>query len=405
MNALILRLHRLLPIVAVNIALSVLLIALVEFLSSLVVLIPGGNLTQDARLNHTWRPHSSWTHQEWIEQNPDFPQPYVHHYNRQGWIEEYDIQKKKPAQTYRIFYLGDSFTEGTCPMNQSVPSIVERCLNARGTGGEWTFEVINTGTSSYSPTLFYLLARYVIADYAPDALVVNVDMTDDFDDWKYSQTLIRDAEGNPLFAPCRNIYQSGYIDTENGMIKATLRAKLQLFLMRHSYTYNVMAQIRSKLLAKNSESAAPDSANMSEERYPRWAWCQYAWDDATARNVNNTLDLLRRLALWCRQHRINMMLTGVPHYWQYAGNPNGSGEPRWSHRPHDALAALAKEFEMPYLDSYQALQPIIAGAPQTKFYYAENMHFNPRGYAAWAEAHCRFLTDQTNRLLPKEFWQ
>jgi DNA segregation ATPase FtsK/SpoIIIE-like protein len=44
-------------------------------------------------------------------------------------------------------------------------------------------------------------------------MVDSVDMTDDYDDWKYSETAILDHEGNPVAVPQRNLYTSAFIDT------------------------------------------------------------------------------------------------------------------------------------------------------------------------------------------------
>jgi hypothetical protein len=229
-------------IVVVNILIFVLLIAAIEYVSSFFTNKVGNNLVTMYRINHTWKPNSQRVHNEWIKDNPDFPEPYTHVYNQQGWIEDYDITLTKPPQTYRIFYLGDSFTEGTVPMDQSLPSVVEQQLNEMAEGKDIEFEVINTGTTSYSPTIFYILTRYVLLDYAPDLIVVNVDMTDDFDDWKYAETLIRDDEGNPWAAPHRSVYKAPYIDTAEGVVEANAWIKLQLFLIEHSYTYNLIRE-------------------------------------------------------------------------------------------------------------------------------------------------------------------
>src|SRR5262245_14779818 len=171
-NHLGMTLARVAAVVAVNVILLVLLIAAVETISSFFVGTATPNVVAIYRVNHTWTPNSKKVHDAWIKANPDFPEPYTHTYNRQGWISDHDIERAKPPQTYRIFYVGDSFTEGTVPMSQSVPSVVERELNERARGGPWRFEVINTGTLSYSPSIYYVLVRYVLMDYAPDLVVV-----------------------------------------------------------------------------------------------------------------------------------------------------------------------------------------------------------------------------------------
>ena len=120
---------RITSILLINILVLLTLIILIEFIFSFFTERPTEHIVPSWRLNHTWRPNFSKTHLEWVRKNPEFPEPYVHLYNRQGWIESYDINSEKSEGIYRIFFVGDSFIEGTAPMNQSIPSIVEKELN------------------------------------------------------------------------------------------------------------------------------------------------------------------------------------------------------------------------------------------------------------------------------------
>jgi hypothetical protein len=382
------------------------LVAVFEGASALLVPTAGDNLIADYYLNHTWRPNSEWEHNEWINANPDFSRPYRHHYNKQAWLEQYDVEKTKGPNVYRIFYLGDSFVEGTCPMDESVPSKVEARLNELARGMQLTFEVINTGTSSYSPTLYYLLARHRLMDYHPDLLVVNVDMTDCFDDWKYAQTLVVDAAGAPFAAPPRDVYGSGYLDTYEGTVDLTFRRRLQLFLLQHSHTYNLIASLRLNFRhTANSDQEGPGAAGSSDLRRDRWSWCREEWTGATDADVSRTMGHLTRLVDLCRKNGVKIVLTSVPHYEQYARRDDAPDKPVWSSRPHMEIAQLAGKLGVPYLNSFEALRPRIQGTPRNAFYYANDMHFNPRGYDIWARAHLDFLLEEEHALLPASFYR
>ncbi|MDY6905155.1 MAG: hypothetical protein SWH61_10760 [Thermodesulfobacteriota bacterium] len=386
----------------VNLVLLVVLLGLVECFSAIWVTRPPGNIVYHSRLNHTWKPDSSYLHTEFCDNNPEFAEPYRDYYNHQGWLERYDIQKEKPPAVYRIFYVGDSFTEGTCPMEQSVPEVVEKELNGYAKGLPFKFEVVNTGTSSYAPTLYYLLVRYVITDYNPDLIVVNVDMTDDFDDWWYGRNLIRDKEGNPQFAPRPEVDRADVKISANGELKVPVWSRVRLFFHKYSYTYNLIRHLRQWVF---SPAIDGDDREGRTGTYSRWSWCKSYWDEMTRRNVDNSMDVLGRLIRWCQENNIKIMLTGVPHYPQYAGNPYGGGPPIWSSRPHAVLRDLAGAFQVPYLNSYERLKPVIQGTPQERFYYRKDMHFNPRGYAIWAEAQLDFLMAPANGLLPETFYR
>jgi hypothetical protein len=393
--------RRFLPRLAYGIVLLVstgLLLLLLELGASFFVELPAASVVSDARLNHTWPPNTSAEHGEWAADNPEFAEPYLHRYNAQGWIETYDVALVKPPGTWRIFYVGDSFTEGCVPMDESVASRVERHLNERLGGGGTRFEVVNTGTASYSPLIYYILIRYFIQSYSPDAIVVNVDMTDPYDDWKYRETLITDADGNPYAVPPRDLYSSPYVDTLRGAVRTGFFPRLSLFLAEKSHLYNLIRRMPAA-----SQPTEPVEAGLEGDDaqllVKRWGWCRYEWDEATRRNVAFTTDVLRRIARYCNEHGIRLLLTGVPHYQQF--ELESSGRPRWSSRPHEEIRRIAEEEGVAYLDSYQSLAPRLLGSRQSDFYYAGNMHFNPRGNALWAEAQIRAFVDGRNRLLPE----
>lgn len=399
---------KIIQIIGCNILLLIFLIMVFEWIASFFHTKLGQNVIPHYRLNHIWKPNSKYVHSEWIRYNPEFPVPYTHYYNRQGWLETYDVAKVKPPNTYRIFYLGDSFTEGTCPMEQSVPSLIETRLNELFKGNNINFEVINTGTSSYSPTLCYILLRHVLIDnYSPDMVVLMVDMTDYFDDLKYGQTLVCDEKGNPWACPPHVLNYSAFVDSKYHTFIPTWRLKLQLWLASHSYIYNLMLTIRERQIVSHSFQKSeinPVSSPQPIMDWP-WAWCQRDWNITVRKNVDYTLDMISRIAVLCRQHHIKLMITSVPHYWQYAGKSDGMGLPLWSDRPHKEIARLAERQNVPYLNSYLTLRPFIQGTPQYQYYYFGDMHFNPMGYKLWADIHLDFITDEKNKLLPKSLYE
>ena len=337
----------------------------------------------------------SHVHSEWIEANKDFPNSYTHHYNKQGWIENDDIELNKPPNTYRIFYVGDSFTEGTVPMDESLPSLVEKHLNLEHTSSGINFEVINTGTSSYSPVIYYILIRYYLSKYSPDLIVINVDMSDDFDDWKYANTLVRDAEGNPYAVLPVDIYNRSFIDTQNGMLKAGLLEKIQLFLFENSSIYNLIAR---KISTNRSDKINIEKMIKDNTLYYRWAWVKHQWDEQTIKNVAFSMSILDRIVQYCDNQNIKVMLTGVPHYPQFIHTDDG--QRYWSKRPHQEIQNIAEKNGIAYLDSIEALEEQISNTAQDVYYYKKDMHLNPKGYILWSEAHINFLMDRKNGLLP-----
>ena len=404
-------------------------LGLLEFAGYLFADRPIDSVVNHPRLHHIWRPNGRQDHFEWTRSDPRYSEPYIHVYNGQGWIERYDIAKEKPSNVYRIFYLGDSFTEGTAPMEQSVPSIVEDALNKQQSRNAWRFEVVNTGTSSYSPLILYILARYYLADYSPDLLVVNVDMTDVYDDSRYRMNLKLDESGKPWAIFPGNVSESDYVWAGDTLVKASLMLKFRIFLYKHTYSYHLLGQLKRKFLhnigrlrdhpvndkpLEKSNNAIDETNNQGVEMTVTstrnaehrsiemasdpWGWCRFEWTNKTKENVRFTKAILRELIQWAAEKKIKIVITTVPHYLQY---PNVlEGKSVWSTQPHREIQQLAESLGAIYLDSYNGLKSALVGSQQDEFYYRNDMHFNPRGYRLWAKLHLDLLENISYRLIP-----
>ena len=122
--------------------------------------------------------------------------PVLHHRLRRSWsgrvlgvpfetnalgLRDREYPAGKPPGTYRIYMLGDSFTEGGgLVLANTVAKRVEGGLNAGRCGRR--FEIVNGGTASYSPILEYLQLKTLGLGLEPDMVVLNFDMTDVHDD-------------------------------------------------------------------------------------------------------------------------------------------------------------------------------------------------------------------------------
>lgn len=344
---------------------------------------PVGNIVTHPVLNHTWRPDWGARHAEFLRVGIE---PYMHQYNDRGWLETYDVDPAKPAGTYRVFYLGDSFTEGTCPMESSVPSRVETGLNARAAEGI-RFEVINTGTSSYAPVLYDLLARHVLVDYDPDLLVIDVDMTDVFDDFLYRATAELDDLGRLVACPPGSPLKSAYYRTQGGLARKTARYRVDEWLGEHSRFYAVMVSRMRELREAGGEApaTAPLAAPRDEALPGLYDWCDEEWDEDTAELVRASMDTLRQTIELSRSRGFEIVITGVPHLENLTG--------QFSQRPFEALRALCEDEGVPYLDSFTGVRERIGDADPAVYFIPGDMHYNEAGYGLWADTQLQFLTD------------
>src|SRR5262245_9066789 len=233
---------------------------------------PKGNQVPHPVLNHTWRPNMTFVHREFADRGVP---AYTHTYNAQAWLEAHDIQRAKPPGTFRVFYLGDSFTECTCPMEQSVPRRVEAALRPYFVQKGMTVEVVNTGTSSYAPSLYYLVLKEILP-YEPDLIVVDVDLTDVFDDWLYRSTAQLDASGDLIAVPPQSPLTNRFIRTAQGLRELTPVERALNSTRNHS---NLAALL---FALKTAGSSSPEPATKSPDLF---AWCRPEWDDAVRADV------------------------------------------------------------------------------------------------------------------------
>jgi lysophospholipase L1-like esterase len=109
--------------------------------------------------------------------------------------KEYSVQK--PANTFRILMLGDSYTEGYgVHEHETFSTRLEEMLQHRQ--GASKFEVINCGVRGYSPLLEYLFLKNYGLQVNPDLVILFTDLNDESDDIKYTALARFDEKGIPV---------------------------------------------------------------------------------------------------------------------------------------------------------------------------------------------------------------
>lgn len=306
--------------------------------------------------------------------------------NKQSWLEEYDITPEKSPNTYRIFYVGDSNVQGLVNVEDRMVEIVERALNWNYAKEDIYSEIINTGTSSYSCLLYYLLVKTKILNYSPDLVVLNIDMSDVVNDAVYRYMIETDKNGeitavNPNKRYFITMTPNGYT-----VIKNPTYCYVPDWLLRYSRLVRLIhVKIRSyigrRLIKKHKIDLSAD-------------WQAGEWSREIHDNVNFSMDILSRTIDLLKSHNVKVMITGVPHYPQYTG--------KQSAKPHEILREIAQKNNVPYLNSYSALKDKIAGTDVSEYYWSNDpTHFNGKGNQIWAQAQLEFLLDAKNGLLPE----
>ncbi len=283
-----------------------------------------------------------------------------------------EVPRQKGEEVYRIAYLGDSFTEGTCSEVDSVPAIVERSLRAQGFK---SVEVINAGTPSYAPTLYYLLLKTKLLSYHLDLLVVNVDMTDVFDDSLYSATVKAEGNGDPIACPPGHPLLTTHRRTERGLEELSASRRALLWLSEISDAIRMALEVVSRIRTRSQERQT--------EVPPAFAWCGTNRSPDTQHDVARSMEMLGRVIRLAKAQGIKIVITAVPHLQQLEG--------KWSLQPMNDIAAVCAQENVPFLNPVEAFKQKLGSTPPQEIYIPNDMHFNAKGYRMWGEIQVEFL--------------
>lgn len=127
------------------------------------------NVLGTSSLKYFYEPKASTVETDkpyWLEKEAEYT------YNKDALNERFDYQVKKPANTFRIVTLGDSFTQGSyVNTKDNWSELLEDRLNGLNCKGISKFEVINLGFHGYD--IEYEVERFRTRGqkYDPDLLI------------------------------------------------------------------------------------------------------------------------------------------------------------------------------------------------------------------------------------------
>lgn len=328
------------------------------------LLITPGAVIPHPVVNHIWRPNGVMIHDEWQRYGIA---PYEERYNSQSFIGTKEYSRSLPADTDRIIFIGDSFTQGTCPEEQSMPRQVQALLAPRRSGRN--VEVINSGTPSYSPILYYLRSKHQLLGFDAGAVVISVDMTDVFDDFLYKQALKYGADGDAVACPPRSEFSRKYARTQRG-VRRRLPGELILSdLGSYSKFIGYTADLTALLLHRR----VPLVPGMPQV----FDWCMQQRTPETTALVAESMRYLEKSVALFRKKGTAVLVTGVPHLEHFTGE--------FSEQPLHDIREAAERSDAIYVDSFGGLRERLGGRDPREFYIPNDMHLNARGYAAWGE--------------------
>jgi lysophospholipase L1-like esterase len=293
-------------------------------------------------------------------------------------LRDREVSRAKPPGTRRILLLGDSFTEGNgVEAAETFAARLQALVDAAGTGGRW--EVINAGVGSYSPLLEYLYLKNGGLDLGPDLVILNLDLSDVYDDIQYTRRAVFDTSGEPLAVRPEP-------EPRRGRALGALVA-IKDFFKRHTRTYNFVRRRLAGVIESGRQEARV-SADVAVDKYAMLRDAAPPDDRAFALTysyLRRTRDLLaaRGIPLWVAVYPYGLQVSarewaGGRRFWGFeAGRTYGT-------RPQELIAARCREEGIPVVNMTPAF--VEAARRTHPLYFEDDGHWRPAGHEVAARA-------------------
>ncbi|HET9372944.1 MAG TPA: SGNH/GDSL hydrolase family protein [Vicinamibacterales bacterium] len=307
---------------------------------------------------------------------PGYEQPTTH--TNSFGLRSPEVAVPKPAGTYRILLLGDSFTFGfQAPDDEVFARRLEVKLRSVP---EWSnTEVVNAGVLSYCPLLEFLQYRHQLHVLEADLVILNFDMSDVQDHLEYSRDLVRGADGRPLY-----------------VTEPSLKQNAGIFPELLSYRW-----LRQKInAAKRRYEARRDNIPFVRD-VDRYIWALDGGPDMVdeARQTMEPIADLQRLLI---HHDIPLVLATYPQPWQVSAQATPAGPIRDQYaigqntvhlndRAFQKLGQFAADHGMAFVNATGAFR---GAEDPAGLFLRTDFHFSARGNDLYAETLARYLIER-----------
>lgn len=325
--------------------------------------------------------------------------------NQHG-LRENDFPKEKPHKIYRMLFLGDSFTFGTgVSLEDTYVKRLERFLNE--TFDDRSFQTINAGVPAYGLLVEDLYLRSKGIELSPDLVIVNLSMTDFFDERRFSKIAIYDDEGKALRVP------------PPPQIKRYFPLKFHNFLTNSSFSYNLFLKkqedlwkLKERLFAKLRGEEVPEHASQEPSFTPgdpdrdTFAITRNIDDQLFFELFDPVAQRLLTIKKFLDERNIPMLIVVIPSALQISADEWQEGrksmkleEKLYPDKVFLEVKKFAELHEISLIDPTPVLKEYSSQSPQNKLYFDFDGHFTPTGHEMMAEIILNFLTT-TEKLTP-----
>jgi len=298
---------------------------------------------------------------------------YVQRVNNLGLRGE-DTTTEKPAGTYRIVMLGDSFTMGKGVKDDETFSVLlqqslrQRLSQCHGK----PVEVLNAGVDSYAPVLSFIQLKRDLTVLQPDMVILNLDVSDLTQEAAYRREAVRGEDGEIVAVPQRSGGKSAYEKLRDWTGRNLFFTRLLLFYANRALGHHEIT-VRNVVNEADPEIVAHTLAGDTVDRRQQW---------------QDIFDSITRMKAYAEQHGMRFALSVYPWPHQLSDTEWVPGrevfmskDARPSDRSLNTIRELAASNGIELVDLYPVFR---ASAGVEPLYFRHDMHFTAAGHRVMA---------------------
>ncbi len=345
--------------------------------------------------------------------------------NSQG-LRDSEHSYEKPANTFRVLILGDSFAEAQdLYLEEAFPYLTEKCLNQKLAK---SVEVINGGVSGYNTADEYLFYKNEGFKYNPDLVLLVFYVGNDLSGLIHTveERLVAGFGGYQFTLNNGHLNQK-WIDWANPYDGQT--SAIELFLRRHSRLWRILAHPESKIYWAYQQQKEnlrrwfqPNEAEEAQINILPWQYYLHVKDfsdnPVIPQNVKNVWAVLRaviqQLQAEVRADRSELAIVVLPADYQVDQDAlehaleempfleEKNFEVEWQiEQPNEAILRAMKQQAIPAFDLFSHFRAHEAAGGAPLYFDGFDQHLNREGHRVMAEAICGWLVDNQALQLPQ----
>jgi lysophospholipase L1-like esterase len=317
----------------------------------------------------------------------DFPDTIVQT-NSLG-LRNPEIPLKKPTDTKRILFIGDSYTMGWgVEEKNTYPRLTEELLSTRS--AQSNIQAINAGFTAAGPSGYYLYLKLQGLRLAPDIVVVGLYLGNDIISRRDIEWLTTDTNGLPEVIRSK----STYVDTAGNLRTTTIPIPYRIPVLRNSHLFIYLV---NALLGR----APTQSELRSSDDFVNTLVCQFK--DACHEldsEKEEVMMLLKAMKKLTNEAGADFLVVLIPTDFQIHADA-------WL-KYRLPLPLLLKDLEFPDRQfskwfteagiDFVDLLPVFAEHESEQTYFTNDDHWNVRGHEIAAEALSGYLLTRLGRL-------